>query len=534
MSQATNSLIPQKGLTALFTTAVWGAEYVDRFLNYSLRTQLSDGNLGSAAPGSLFLLITDAEGQKCIERSPIYAALKNVIDVECVDFESVVLRAADKYSMLTACQNFALARSIGFDAIFFGYGDALWADGSYRAALNRIVEGYDAVFAFGYPVLDREFKTVVSKASPSISESAITIAPREFAQSIYRYLHPMARANNWKSDWMTHCPSYVMWDIPDQGLLFHSFHLHPVAVRVRHDDPNFFTPFWSTLDEEFVAHLYRTNPRVYVCANSDELTVCSLAEQTNHTYRMEPRRRVNLGDLATFAEGHAGLLHRELFQHPIRLLISDINEGKWAGAELSAAWVLRDIQARLSVPDSVLALEHPTAYSARARRQLTYNHWLDPDRALVGAEYVLTSEDMTANGAVSSSLPSEQVATHRSHRIGQLMATIRSQNIASINFFSRIHNNPRPLPTLRAKLNSWLWMLMISIILRLQAIGATRLVKVRVLPVMPLRLQSWTYEQLFRVGVARGRVSYAKGKPSRPHERLRFFQWLLQIFGRKK
>lgn len=534
MSLGTNALAPQKRITALFTTAVWGAEYVDRFLNYSLCTQLSDGNLGCAAPGSLFLLITDAEGQKRIERSPIYAALKGIIDVECVDFESVVLHSADKYSMLTACQNLALARSIGFDTIFFGYGDALWADGSYRAALKRISEGYDAVFAFGYPVLDGEFKAVVSRARRSISESAVTIAPREFAQNVYRYLHPMARANNWESEWMTHCPSYVMWDVPDQGLLFHSFHLHPVAVRVRHNDPDFFAPFCTTLDEEFVAHLYRTNPRVYVCTNSDELTVCSLAEKTDHAYRMEPRRPVNLGDLATFAEGHAGLLHREFFQHPIRLLINDIDEVKWVGAELSAAKVLRDIQARLSVPDSVLALEHPAAFSARERRQLTYMHWLDVARPLVGAEYVVDWEDITVNEVASSPLPPEQVHNHRNNRIGQLLATIRSRNIASRNYFSRIRHGTSPSLTLRAKFNRWLWKLMISIILMLHAIGATRLVKVWVLPVMPLWFQTWTYEKLFRVGVARGEVSYVKVKPSRSRERLRLFQWLWHIFGRKK
>lgn len=499
MSSAKNDSKSQKKIKTLFTTAVWGSEYVDRFLNYSLCTQLSNGNLGSAHPGSLFLLITDTQSQKRIKSSPIYVALTKLIDVECVDFESIVTHSAHKYSMLSACQNYALARSIDFDAIFFGYGDALWADGSYCAALNRIAEGYDAVFAFGYPVLDGEFKAVVSRARPSISESAVTIAPREFAKNVYRYLHPMARANNWESEWMTHCPSYVTWDIPDQGLLFHSFHLHPVVIRVRHNDPAFFVPFCTTLDEEFVAHLYRTSPRIYVCTNSDELAVCSLAEKTDHSYRMEPRRPVNLGDLATFAEGHAGLLHRELFQHPIRLLINDIEEGKWVGAELSAAKVLRDIQARLSVPDSVLALECPAAYSARARRQLTYMHWLDADRTLLGAEYGVTWKDTTTD-------------------------------IASGNYFSRIHHGTNPSLTLRAKFNLWLCKLTLSIILKLHAIGATRLVRVWILPVMPLWLQTWTYEQLFRLGAGRGRVAYATVKPPRSHERLWLFQWFLRIF----
>ena len=147
----------------------------------------------------------------------------------------------------------------------------------------------------------------------------------------------MADANRWDSEWMSQCPSYVTWDVPGQGLLLRAFHLHPVAFRVQKDSPDFFVPFYSTLDEEFVARFGRTNPRVYVCQSSDELGVCSLAENSDSDYRMVPPRPTNIGDLTVFAETYAGLLHRELFNQSIRLVIDNVVESRWEPSESEAA-----------------------------------------------------------------------------------------------------------------------------------------------------------------------------------------------------
>jgi hypothetical protein len=153
-----------------------------------------------------------------------------------------------------------------------------------------------------------------------------------------------------------------------------SFHLHPVALRVRSDLPSFFKPFRSTLDEEFVSRLYRTYPRVYVCTSSDELGGSSLAEESTLASPPRRNRRRSAGLLAEFAEAHAGMLHRELFSHSIRLVISDACEERWQAAESEAARVATDIERRLATPDSVLALEAPAAYEARWRRQEMFGH----------------------------------------------------------------------------------------------------------------------------------------------------------------
>ena len=223
-------------LKALLTTAVWGKDYIDRFLNYSLRTQLSPGNLGALSPDSLYLIITDTADIDYMTSSGAYRTLSTIMNTECLGREEIHKGlSGDKYAKLTACQNHVLWRSGEFDAIFFGYGDALWADGTYLAAARRLQEGNDAIFGFGYPVAAERFVSMSRLFENGSQAQPISIQPRTFSQHVYAHLHAMAHANNWNNDHMGPCSSYLMWDVPDEGLLLHSFHLHPIAVRVFRD-----------------------------------------------------------------------------------------------------------------------------------------------------------------------------------------------------------------------------------------------------------------------------------------------------------
>lgn len=374
LETATSGVEPAR-LKALFTTAVWGKAYIDRFLDYSLRTQLSEGNLGAFDHESLFLIVTDAADADYVTSSEAYRTLSRVVSTECVAREKIRgSRSGDKYARLTACQNYALWRSQDYDAIFFGYADALWADGSYRAAAQRLQSGYDAIFSFGYPVDAKPFVAATDSFQSAAPGEPVRIAPRTFAQRTYETLHAMAHSNKFSNTCIGHCPSYVMWDVSGQGILLKGFHYHPVALRVRRDVPRFFAPFRSTLDEEFVARLYRTYPRLYVSESSDEMGVCSLAEESSETFLRHPPQPVSTGALAEFAEAYAGLLHRELFAHTTRLVLADVDEERWRPAEEEAAKVARDVERRLMIPDCILALEAPAAYVARWQRQANFGH----------------------------------------------------------------------------------------------------------------------------------------------------------------
>ena len=523
--------MPQKQ-KALFTTAVWGDQFIERFLNYSLRTQLSAGNLGAFDQESLFLLISDEKSIKRIKRSQIYQHLKRHVEVETIDISSIVHESPGKYSLLTECQNYALQRAAPFNTIFFGYGDALWADGSYRAAAARLLQGYDAVFSFGYPVLEQPVKAILRCMAHEDSASAITIPPRTFAQYIYRHLHPMAHANRWSSQWMTHCPSYLVWNVPEQGLLLRAFHMHPVALKVRANSPSFMTPFQSTLDEEFVARLYRTNPRIYVATDSDEIGVCSLAEETDLPYRMEPPRPVNIGDLTKFAERYAGLSHRELFKHSIRLKIEDPIESRWQTAELEAAAIEKEVSQRLAIPDSVLALEHPEAFAARADRQIKYLHWFKKvsPRANISNSTKPSKAEPQANSNVLSMSAGHFIVSHSiaSHDGTQEIARRFLLSVRA----STIHQT-RAKHTLMGRLRTVPRRIVVGVVKLLHALGITKMVRLWILALLPKSMQQRAHNWVYNLGQ---RISV--GPPPRiavhsnPRPWFRLFRWIRQTLGR--
>jgi len=469
---------------ALFTTAVWGQDYVERFLNFSLRTQLTAGNLGQFDRNSLFLLITDTKSMEYFRSSPIFEKLADLVSVEFVDLEQFRDGLTNKYSILTACQNYALERSVEYDAIFFGYGDAIWADGSYQAAATRLEQGYDAVFLFGYPVLDNAFKAAINDQIRDAPLTAqICISPRQLSRLIYQNLHPMAHANVWGSKTTNHCPSYIVWDVQDQGLLLRAFHLHPVVLRVQKSSPFFFTPFKSTLDEEFVSRLNRINPRIYVCQNSDELVACSMADTIDSEDDLTARRPATVNELAIFAETYAGLVHRQHFNRSIRLIATDVVESEWKPAEAEANAVSSDVMQLLSTPDSVLALENPTAFSARLQRQLNHRHWHknDLNDLEIGITRKFKGDFSRTTQHSSPSMASILVAESFSRSFQSMTNASRSPSIG----FAR-----------RLQLKS-----MKGAVSFLHATKVTHMVRIYVLPSLPKTMRMRLYEHAYRLGV---------------------------------
>ena len=135
-------------LKALFSTAVWGEAYVDRFLAYSLPTQLGAGNIGAFDQQSEYLIITDAESVERFKASPVVQALSRLVRVEYAYLDEVLrgFAGGDKYSKLAACQNFVLKRAADFQVLFFGYGDALWAD-TFDESIDRVFTLQDTIAA---------------------------------------------------------------------------------------------------------------------------------------------------------------------------------------------------------------------------------------------------------------------------------------------------------------------------------------------------------------------------------------------------
>lgn len=222
-------------MKVLFASAVWNAEYVDRFLSFCLPNLLSEGNLGGLPniEDSKFLLITSQKDRGRFESSPVFQKLCGVIETEMLFMENFTdVRAHyDKYSTMSACQIEAIRQSGHYDAIILGYSDFIWSAGSLRNALKRIEDGYDGVFCPGLPVMESAFCRALGERSDLWRDDILTVPPRDLVKLSLDHLHPLALANYWDRQMLSKSPAYQIWDVPGQGIVMRWFHLHSAVLR---------------------------------------------------------------------------------------------------------------------------------------------------------------------------------------------------------------------------------------------------------------------------------------------------------------
>ena len=388
----------------LFTTGVWGKEYVDRFLKYALPCQMAKGNL-DGLPGvenSRYQIITKKPDAKRMKASPAFRLLESWMEVEFLLIEDIIPAGfkGDKYSYMSMLQKETMRRLDGFDTVTFGYADILWAKGSLQNAAKRLEEGYDAVLAPGLPVLESKYRKELDATRSVWSKldgvSRLTMEPRQFVDLTLNNLHSLATTNYWSNKFLSRGPAYFIWDVPGHGIIMRWFHLHPVMMRTVVNDMDIYREFEGSLDADFVPALFSSSENIYFATDSDELCFCSIMEDFQVEEGVQP---LCVPMVAQWAENHAVLLHREFFNNAFYFHSTEIDDTLWDSAKKKSDWVAQEVQKHLLIPDSTLALMDPGAFAGRRERQKRYGLWM---RQLVGGNTINERQKLSLLGAEKS------------------------------------------------------------------------------------------------------------------------------------
>ena len=359
---------------------IWGAEYVRRFLAYSLPSQLAEGNLPDVpdiAKG-LYQIVTDHDDAEVIRRSAVYARLRDLMPTEIRDRCDYFSKDAnaDKYDDLGAIQKTVMAESESYDAVFFGYADMIWAQGSLRAAARRIEEGYDAVLSPGLPVAESSFCAALDSTARfwrlAGPVKLLSMSSDQLVETMLGHLHSLARLNFASQDRISASPAYAIWDVPGEGIIMRWFHLHPVALRTRIEGRSLHREFSGSLDEFFVAELFGAADRLYLAKDSDEIAFCSIMHDFDAASHHLP---FNVASLAQWAENYAALVHREFFGTGFEFHYRRSDMALWDKARAASERFHDRLSDRLHLPDSVLALMDPEQFRGRRERQKRFGMW---------------------------------------------------------------------------------------------------------------------------------------------------------------
>ncbi len=319
--------------------AVWGAGYVEKFLDYSLASQLAPGNLPAVSgEGEFFYHIyTDRASEALFE--PGMAGLRAHADVRFHFYEDIAFKGTSlaeamansppetvKHNVqrLTSLHFLDLAVAARSDAIILLDSDFLFSDGSWPNMLAAHRAGAQAVCAM-------HLRLEEGAAAPLLKDRlAEGMAARDLVAIGLKTLHPIARAMFVDADPFTAYPSHLNWRVGEpgneQGFVTHCYFPHPLLSV-----PRAGVRYASTMDYEYALRAVADDSAIHLVRSSDEVLVCKM---TRASYRDDAAKggAPTLADLARFLVSNTNIRHRLFMEQPIRFIAGGSDE-MWAETE---------------------------------------------------------------------------------------------------------------------------------------------------------------------------------------------------------
>jgi len=359
-------------------TVVWGSDYVEMLVEYSLPTLFSQGNFINMPwkDDLVYQLMTTREDFESIRSTPIFQRLENTltVDVEFIDDIQVdETVTTSKYNRVSLAQSVGMRLAVeqGCGGILFMYPDFIYSMGALQTVIEKLRLGHCAVFC-PIPFISQEavYDGILTRTGYEIwteQGREVALPPRTLVKLNIENPHPVNIGFDVNSGIHGEWPGIFIWTIPNWGQIIRSFHLHPIGLRLESDNPKLFMHFEDSLDDEFVSRYFRMDDNFVFIQDSDDLAMCSMrgVDEPPHTM---PGSRGNVQRSARWAEEFTGIILRSFMEISFRWHYASIDELVVTNFKLTADRFVERLLYRLNVPDSVLKLEDPESLEARMRR----------------------------------------------------------------------------------------------------------------------------------------------------------------------
>jgi hypothetical protein len=358
----------------VFITPVWGEKYVERYVKVSLRTQLSEGNLGGVPPGKgLYLIYTFRENVRAIVRSAAYRQLKSMMPVSIRSLDDLPRFGEDyPHDLQTAAYIRGIKAAAGREAAFiFLTPDILLGDGAVRTLIRRTESGSRVVLAAGVRMTSEgAIECVSAHRTPGRADAPVP--PRALVRGLLDNLHPISRGHLVEPNGTVHIAQHLYWSVGDHGLLARGFHIHPLLVWPRNPDAG----IYKSLDEEYVERACPDPADWHTVTDSDELCILEFSERRHKLEMLAGPPIQSEEKIIAFMEGSTNATHRRHVLHHLRFHTRGTDSAEWADlGEQSDRLVNRFLKlfaagpslARVEVVDSVPAPPAPSPWKLVVR-----------------------------------------------------------------------------------------------------------------------------------------------------------------------
>ncbi len=334
---------------------VWGAAYVDKYLTYSLASQMTPGNIPALVRDGIELvyhIYTERASEAHFH--PGIDGLARHADVrfhyyEDIPYKGVSLAEAMANSppetvkhnvqRLTSLRFLADAGEAKSDAAILLDSDFVFSEGSWPAMIAARRAGAEAFCAM-FLRLDE------NAAAPRLKDRiGAGLSGREIVAIGLEALHPIAAGMFVDADPFTSYPSQLNWRAgPDgqAGFVTHCYFPHPMLTK-----PRAGLRYTGTMDYEYALRAVSDDAKIVLARNSDDFLVCKMTP-SSYLATLPRGGKVNLADLASFAVSNTNLRHRLFMAQPIRFVAGG-SEAEWEDVEAQSTRLVEAIYAAVEV-----------------------------------------------------------------------------------------------------------------------------------------------------------------------------------------
>jgi len=312
-------------MNILISTIVWGKSYFNNFCDYSLPSLLSKHNAPALVfeHAVTFIILTEHDFIEIFKKKDIYKHSCHTIHYEFFTLEEYGFNLTrvpsgyheKKYQFLSVCQNIIIDLSKKYDIHIFNYADFIWSDNSLVNVIAKFQD--NDIFALNGFCVPVDEKTVKPKLL-SLKKKGTTSLELDnyYAVSLaLEHLHSEAKLHQWSLNNISNYPSYLYWDVLDEGIIIRAFHQTLLATAPTRGSCIYNEGITQgTLDSHFALQIAEVE-KTMIAADSEEIFVFSMFK----FYKSSQSKTKKEDVLRTFVNTQLSKQHLVAFQTPILL-----------------------------------------------------------------------------------------------------------------------------------------------------------------------------------------------------------------------
>lgn len=319
---------------------VWGQDFVKKFTEISLASQLTPGNIPALASESEihYHIYTDRYSRKYFDL-PL-AALSEYAEVHFYFYDDIsyangnLQKAIENSDIATAKHNVQritaqhmLSQLKGSAAVLLD-SDFIIADGSLARMHILRLEGKRAVMV---PLMRLNESTV----SPLLSEDLLAfLAPRDLVRLCLDHMHPIFSAYFLNAEGSTLYPSQLNWKVSQlggdvneiSGVITRCLFPHPLMIVPDASAGESGVKYFSTMDYDYALRAVSDDGAIHLSRSSDEILICKLSPE-GYLVDSKQSEPLSIDSMANFVLNNTNLRHR-LFLDQSVFFVAD-EGGDW-------------------------------------------------------------------------------------------------------------------------------------------------------------------------------------------------------------